>query len=482
MLKLIIKQTNWGIVGAIFAFSIGFFVKIYVIDAVGLDNWGKYVIAHTFSSFSETILSFGLPFIILKFIPNIITHDSSKASRIASIFIKYALFTGLLYAIVIYFCADTINRLIYNDIEGLNGILFLMCLNVPISMLFGVIVSLYRSLFKIKEIVIYGTFITVTLRAIITFIIFNFTDNISYFILIEVFVQILVLSLLLYIFNRDNFPIFVASNLKEFTDDKEIINYGKKMFYNSIIAFVSVHALKFVISLTLSPKDVGAYSILITLSSLTTFLLINLNKVFAPAISKLYKQRNFSELNFLYKKTTLLMNLMTLPLVISIILFADEILILYTLDMLEYKNYLFLMIYGGLISLATGSSGNFMIMAGLEKENLNILLIKSILIILLAFYLIPIYGMLSIVILYIVFMFFVNITQLYYIKNSVNVSPYSIQLFKLFLLTVFMIIFAVNQQYTFNSFHFIILPIFIYLIYFLLMIKSVKQLINDIIK
>ena len=126
MLKVIIKQTNWGIFGAVFAFLIGFFVKIYVIDTVGLENWGKYVIAHTFSSFSETILSFGVPFIILKFIPNIITHDSTKASRIASIFIKYALFTGLLYVIVIYFFANTINRLIYNDIAGLNGILFLI--------------------------------------------------------------------------------------------------------------------------------------------------------------------------------------------------------------------------------------------------------------------------------------------------------------------------------------------------------------------
>ena len=40
MLRLIIKQTNWGILGAIFAFSIGFFVKIYLIDIVGLDSLG----------------------------------------------------------------------------------------------------------------------------------------------------------------------------------------------------------------------------------------------------------------------------------------------------------------------------------------------------------------------------------------------------------------------------------------------------------
>ena len=49
MLKLIIKQANWGILGAIFGFSIGFFVKIYLIDIVGLESWGKYVIAQTVS-------------------------------------------------------------------------------------------------------------------------------------------------------------------------------------------------------------------------------------------------------------------------------------------------------------------------------------------------------------------------------------------------------------------------------------------------
>ena len=43
MLKLIIRQANWGILGSIFAFAIGFFVKIYVIDIVGISNWGKYV-------------------------------------------------------------------------------------------------------------------------------------------------------------------------------------------------------------------------------------------------------------------------------------------------------------------------------------------------------------------------------------------------------------------------------------------------------
>ena len=154
-----------------------------------------------------------------------------------------------------------------------------MCIHVPISMLFGVVVSLYRSVLKIKEIVLYGSFISVSVRAILTFVIFQYTSDISHFILIEVFTQILVLTILLYLFTKNEFTIFVKSDVKEVTSDSKMVDYGKKMFYNSVIAFISAQALTFIITITLPLSDVGAYNILLTLTGLTTFLLINLNKV-----------------------------------------------------------------------------------------------------------------------------------------------------------------------------------------------------------
>ena len=481
MLKLIIRQANWGVIGAIFAFTVGFFVKIYVIDVVGLEEWGKYVIAHTFSSFSETFLSIGIPFVILKFLPSLIDKDINKASRVANIFLKYAIVIGLCYVIIIYFTSDIINKYIFNDINQFNNILFLMCLHVPISMLFGVVVSLYRSIFKIKEIVVYGTLVTVSLRALLTFFTLHYFDDISYFILIEVMTQIFVLTILIYLFNKENFKIFVSSDYSEVCDDNIVMNYGKKMFLNSTIAYISVHALKFIMSIKLPSQDVGAYSILLTISGLTTFLLINLNKVFAPAISKLYSDGKTKELNTLYKKTTILVNLITLPLVVIIVLFSDEILLLYTTQMLEYKSFLLFMLIGGIMSLVSGSSGTFMIMAGLENKNLNILIIKSILIIILSFYFIPIYGMSSIVFLYVFFMFFVNFLQVFFIKRLVNISPFTYQLFILYIITTMFIYFAFNQDYSFSLFHYIVIPIFIYLIYFISMISTVKKLVRELI-
>lgn len=481
MLRLIIKQTKWGVFGAIFAFVIGFFVKIYLIDIVGLESWGKYVIAQTFASFSETILSLGIPFIIIKFFPSFIEENQAKASRIATIFLKYALIVGIGYAVLIYFLSNYINHFVYSDINGLSWLLCVVCVHVPISMLFGVIISLYRSKLKIKEIVVYGTVVNVIVRAILTFIIFQFTNDILYFIILEIFTQILVLFIMLYLFNKNEFNIFLKSDYKEVVHDTKMIDYGKKMFYNSVVSFIASQGLSIIIAIKLTSSDVGAYNILLTLTGLTTFLLLNLNKVFAPAISKLHSKKSFIELNILYKKTTFLFNLFAIPLAVIIAIFSDEILGLYTSEMLVYKKYLFYMLVGGILNLAAGSSGTFMLMAGLEKQNLKIQLIRALLLIFLSLLFIPIIGLLSVVGLYVISNLFVNGAQVIYIAKYMKISPFSKELFFIFGLTILAMYFAINQEFVFQIFHFIIIPLLVYVCYFGLLFKSFKNLIKEIL-
>ena len=481
MLRLIIKQTKWGVFGAIFAFAIGFFVKIYLIDIVGLESWGKYVIAQTFASFSETILSIGIPFVIIKFFPSFIEENQAKSSRIANIFLKYALIVGSGYAVLIYFLSNYINHFLYSDIDDLSLLLCIVCVHVPISMLFGITISLYRSKLKIKEIVIYGTVVNVIVRAILTFIIFQFTNDIVYFIILEIFTQILVLFIMLYLFDKNEFKIFLKSDTKEVIHDSKMIDYGKKMFYNSVVSFIASQGLSIIIAIKLTSSDVGAYNILLTLTGLTTFLLLNLNKVFAPAISKLHNEKRFMELNILYKKTTFLFNLFAIPLAVIITIFSDEILGLYTSEMLVYKKYLFYMLVGGILNLAAGSSGTFMLMAGLEKQNLKIQLIRALLLIFLSLLFIPIIGLLSVVGLYVISNLFVNGAQVIYIAKYLKISPFSKELFFIFGLTILAMYFAINQEFIFQIFHFITVPILVYICYFGLLFKPFKKLVKEVL-
>jgi O-antigen/teichoic acid export membrane protein len=289
----------------------------------------------------------------------------------------------------------------------------------------------------------------------------------------------------LYLFNKNEFSLFIKSDSKEVTGDVKMVDYAKKMFYNSVIAFLSGYILSIVISFTLSPKHIGAYNILLTLTGLTTFLLINLNKVFASAISKLYHENKISELNELYKRTTFFINIFTIPLAVIIAIFADEILGLYTVEMLNYKNYLFFMLLGGTLSLAAGSSGTFMIMAGLEKQNLYIQFIRALFLIVLSLSLIQYfgkdYGMLIIVILYVVFMLLLNVSQLFYIRKHINISPFSRELIVLFLLTFFAMYIAIVQNFKFEMIHYFIIPVVVYLSFFGIMFKPFKRIIKELL-
>ena len=264
-----------------------------------------------------------------------------------------------------------------------------------------------------------------------------------------------------------------------------MVDYGKKMFYNSVIAFISGYILSIVISFTLLPEDIGAYNILLTLTGLTTFLLINLNKVFAPAISKLYEEKNISALNELYKKTTFFINLFTIPFVVIIAIFSDEILGLYTTEMINYKKYLFCMLAGGMLSLAAGSSGTFMIMAGLERQNLYIQFIRALFLCVLSLSLIQYFsasfGMVIIVVLYVVFMLFVYVSQLIFIKKYIKVSPFSRELLVLFLLTFFAMYIAIVQDFQFDMLHYFIIPVLVYLCFFGVMFNHLRRIIKEIL-
>jgi len=136
--------------------------------------------------------------------------------------------------------------------------------------------------------------ITVPIRAILAFIIFQYTNNILYFIGIELFTTSLSLLLLFRKFNKDEFKLFYHSVNPDFFWDNKMISYGKKMYANAIVHFFSAQSLRIVLSIALPPLKLGVYSILLTITGVAMFLIKNLNQVFAPAIAKLYKEKKDS--------------------------------------------------------------------------------------------------------------------------------------------------------------------------------------------
>jgi len=482
MLKLIIRQANWGILGSVFAFAIGFFVKTYVIREVGTIEWGRYATAHTFAMFSDTILSLGIPFIILKFFPGFMEKSRDKASSLVQKILRLSFCMSAIFLCSMYFITPLLDEYVYMNTDKFSYLLLIISIHAPISIFMGIITSLYRSVLKIKEIILYGTFISVPLRALLTFIIFQFTGNIIYFVAIEIFTQLITLLLMFYLFHKKEMKLFGVDTDNTIPIDKNVLSYAKKIYAHSIILFFSGQSLSFILGIMLPPDKMGVYSILLTITALSLFLNKNLRKIFAPVISKLYSENNFSELNILYKRTTFIINLITIPFAILIIFFADEILSFFSDsgDLIVYKPYLIVIMIARIISLLAGNSGTFMVMAGLEKKELVLQTIKAVLIIVLASVFVKEYELKAIVSLFIVFMLFVNIMQLFHIKREINISPFSGDLLLLVVISVPLLYFSIWQEYIFDWYHFIVIPIIFYIVYFSVFYFRIIKIIKEI--
>ena len=85
----------------------------------------------------------------------------------------------------------------------MESILQWSALYLPVILLISILTSLYRGVIRIKEIVVYGTFVSVTLRGILTIILFQYTNQIEYFIGVEALVQLIVVILLWWKFSKD---------------------------------------------------------------------------------------------------------------------------------------------------------------------------------------------------------------------------------------------------------------------------------------
>ena len=289
--------------------------------------------------------------------------------------------------------------------------------------------------------------------------------------------------LLFYLYNKKEVSLLnIKSENQKF--DANVIPYGKKIYANSLVSFFANQSLSLILSIMLPPNEIGIFSILLTITGISLFIIQNLNKVFAPAISKLYAEGKINELNQMFKTTTFIVNFITIPFTILIIYFAKELLMLYDSsgNILNYLPYLYVLMAARIIALLAGSSGTFMVMAGLEKKELVIQTAKAILITVLALLFTKEYGLLSIVTLFIVFTLFINIFQLFFINKEININPFSKNLFFLIILSIPLFYYAINNDNQFNIYQVFWVPIILYLTYILVFYKSIRVLYFDIFR
>ena len=479
MFKTLITQTNWSLLGTVYGFVIGFFVKMYLVNRVGADAFGLYSIAQGFQSAVTTFIGFSVPSILVKFLPRFLKKESfsEEATVLSTQSLVFLLTVSLVSTLAIVVLNSFIAVHVFHK-ENLATIIAISALYMPLTMYMAYIMSVYRAFLKIKEIIIYGTLYVITIRALLTFLVYSFSQDIVWFMWIEIFSQLVAVILLTRHFHSEKMKLVEISALSKPLPEKEtILRYGKTIYSNTLVSFSSGYILTFLMSILLPAKAMGIFAILGAIAGLTNFLQANINKVFAPIISTLVAQEEHKQLALLYRESTFLMNILTIPFILSAVLFSRYILGLYGEEFTHYTLELTLFFLANYFSLMVGSSGMMMMMGGLEKEELKLQVFQLIFVLVAALIFIPPYGLLAAILIHFTSMFIINQTEVYYIYKRFRIWPWDINSYLLIMIFIFSLFWLYHFiDHSFNLLEFISIPLFIYALLLLLFIKKLRSI------
>lgn len=142
-------------------------------------------------------------------------------------------------------------------------------------------------------------------------------------------------------------------------------------------------------------SELGVYNTALKIAALSSAVLVAVNSIAMPKYAELYAENNNERLKRFVKQTSLLILVLTAPIVLSIFLFPEQLLMFFGEEFVEGKIALLVLCFAQFFSAISGSTIHLLNMSGSEKIAQNILLFSAVLNLLLNYILIPIYGILG---------------------------------------------------------------------------------------
>ena len=434
------KQTGIVFTGKCFGYILGLISNFVLARYYGPKVLGQYALVMVTVNIIGIFTIFGFNNGLAKYISRYrVTKQTERLNEILKIAFTYSVLFSIFGAILLFLLKDIIAYRIFHDGSLVNCLVYGSWLIIPLTMI-SVFNGLYRGFKQLQYPVISNIVIS---RIIFTMIIIAFAllkqTNTPTIIGSLLFTQILVILYLiskvstLKIDLKNIIFMHINSTLKAKTFKKEFLTFSSTLILISFMNIILHRIDKIMLGIYMTSEIVGIYNIAVTVAGLTTFLLASTTMIFSSIISELFSVKKIKMLENLYSTITKWLIIFTLPIVISILFFADTILGFFGQAYTVGSAALLILTLGQMINVFVGANGSILSMCGYER----LLLINNILMatmnIILNAVLIPKYGILGAAIATGVSIAVINIVRVFEVKHLLGIIPYNKEYFYIFI-------------------------------------------------
>jgi len=369
--KSIVTAAQGGAIlfaGELFSYVFGFLFSVVIARFLGAGQFGLYQLSLTTITIVGAVCYLGLDGGLSRFIP--IAVKERREHRLWGIIqlgVGIPFLLSLILALVFILMAEQLSNELFQK-PSLTPVLRIFCFAIPLTVLAGGLSSVVQGFKKVKydAYSMSMAFQVIKLLGSVALLVMGMGVMgvaISYAAAIAV-----AMVMLLFFVNR------IFSLKRPFKSAKrntrEMFRFSLPLYFARLLNRFSRNLETLVLGVLGVLADVGVYSAILRLSNIGVMGLNALQRISEPIISELHSQGNTEELRRLYQTTTKWSLTFNLPIFLTVVLFADNLLSIFGNDFTVGAAGFIILSAGILFKAGTGFCGTVVNMTGHTKLGL----------------------------------------------------------------------------------------------------------------
>lgn len=205
---------------------------------------------------------------------------------------------------------------------------------------------------------------------------------------------------------------------------KEMIRDSLPMMMTNSMMLISGWINTILLGIWSTQSDVGIYSVVLKISTLSTLMLMSVNSIATPRFAQLYAKGDMAAFRKFTGQATRVIFYSSFPIFLGIIILNKQFLWLFGEEFEAGSTALLITMAGQFFNVFAGSVGAILNMTGNQRVFRNIITISTLISVALCFWLIPNYGLTGSAIAGAVFMTLWNVMSLVYIRIKLKVNSF----------------------------------------------------------
>lgn len=439
------KKSTLVFSGKIIYTILGFFFTFIVARLMGAEIYGRFMYIFTFVSFFNTLATFGFSQGLVSFLPKL--KEENKNDELKSLISFDFVFSFILSLIIISIIIINKNLIATNLLNNssLSNLLAwvapILILNVFIRISSGI----FRGTNSINTYIKGHDFIGPIFKLV--FIVMLYFIGLEFFGVLISYYLSLFFTLVYFLIKIYRSGYIGKINLEFKKIYISHLKFSFPLLLTGLLGFFINKTDTFMIGYFINESNVGIYNIALKVGTMTNFSLVAFITMFAPLISKLFHKGELDKLANIYKAITKWILAINLSFLSIILLFNENILLLFGEEFLVGGIALVLVACGQTVNAAVGPAEQVNIMTGYPQYAFYNNLVTVFINVVLNYLLIPIYGISGAAIASLVSVATVNVIRILLVYKNHKFHPYN----KNFLSVIYSIILTFIIIYVIKS-------------------------------